>query len=109
MHACVWRKQTSLFEKLLQDRLGMSDKEWEKCRVAFVMLGKATYVDEEDKVIPPKLIQVDKSLCNLQVTFRPFSLVTNNNSIPLGPAYQNSLTQVKLIKLKMPNIAFFII
>jgi ubiquitin carboxyl-terminal hydrolase 7 len=38
----------------MQERLGVSDKEWDKYRVAFVLQGKPHYVEEDDKVINTK-------------------------------------------------------
>jgi len=38
----------------LQERLGVPDKEWEKYRVSFVILGKPHYVEEDDKTVNTK-------------------------------------------------------
>ena len=40
---------------VLQERLGVPDKEWEKFRVSFVILGKPHYVEEDDKTVNTKV------------------------------------------------------
>jgi len=38
----------------IQEKLGVSDKEWEKYRVAFVIQGKPHYIDDDEKTIITK-------------------------------------------------------
>lgn len=38
----------------IQDKLAVGDKEWEKYRVAFVIQGKAHYIEDEEKTIITK-------------------------------------------------------
>jgi len=38
----------------IQEKLGVGDKEWEKFRVAFVIQGKAHYVEEDEKTVITK-------------------------------------------------------